>query len=96
MSVYKDISSAVSAGAYRTVDDFYERAKNKFLDRLAKRKPKTEFEKNVGEAYSETPSGAKIKSEYIQKKIQEFFSNPINVLLVGVLLFFLLGFLTRR
>lgn len=96
MGLYDDISNAVSAGAYRTVDDFYERAKNKFLDKLAKRKPKTEFEKNVGKAYSETPSGLKIRSEYIQKKIEEFFSNPINVLLVGVFLFFLLGLLARR
>ena len=86
MSIYDDLKAAAGSGLQRTALDFYDRAQQKFIERLANRKPKTLLEKNVGEAFLDTPTGRATADEYRRAQINKYLRDPFVWLIAGFLI----------
>ena len=86
MGVYEDLQQSIGEGVRRTAEDYFTQAKDKFLIRLGKRKPKTDLERNIGRSYGNTESGRAAQSDYISARLREIFSKNINVYIaIGIL-----------
>lgn len=96
MTVYSDLESSIGRGISRTAEDFFNKAKEKFLIRVGNRKPKTALEKNIGDEYANTESGRIAREEYVTARLRAIFSNDRNVFIAIGVLFIIALLILRR
>lgn len=82
---WSDIGTAVGGGLSKTAVEFYTAAQDKFIERIARRKPKTVAERNIRREFAQTQTGQQAEVDYISRRASSFFQRPEVMVLIAVL-----------